>query len=127
MDLPPLLWGTGGEKPPDGGLGANPKAVERASARRGVGQPPHAGSSETGNRASIRTCSGRGVVEFRVHDLIQCSLWLGKGGMLLSCSRTQWPLGQLLTAHRSHPKVAVLTLHRSHPESSKLFHRWENL
>jgi hypothetical protein len=79
---------------------------------------------ETGNRASIRTCSGRGVVGFRVHDLIQCFHFVHgeKDEMLLSCSRTGLALTLLLTAHRSHLKVVVLTHHRSHLKSSKLFH-----
>ena len=59
-DLPPLPWGTGGEKPPDGGLGANPIAVERASARRGLGwQTPYGLQIETEDLASIRTLGGR--------------------------------------------------------------------
>ncbi len=83
---------------------------------------------ETGNRASIRTCSGLGVVGFRVHDLIQCfRFFRGKWDeMLLSCSRIGSVFRSMLTAHRSHLKTFLLTLHRSHLKSSKLFHLGEN-
>ena len=125
---PPAPLGDGRGEAPGWGFGGDAIAVERASARRGVGRLPHGGSSETGNRASIRTCSGRCVAGGRVHDLIQCFRVAGeKGGMLLSCSRTWWPLERLRVLVRRHPAVTtVLTHHRSHPESSKLFHLGEN-
>ena len=39
--LPPPPLGDGRGEVPGGDLGANPIAVERASARRGVGRQPH--------------------------------------------------------------------------------------
>jgi hypothetical protein len=45
--LPPLPWGTGGEKPPDGGLGVNPKAVELAQLGGVRGGNPGEGKEET--------------------------------------------------------------------------------
>ena len=57
-------------------------AVERASARRGLGRQPHIlwQDGETGNRASIRTCWGQGIVGFPVHDSIQVSVFKAPHG-----------------------------------------------
>jgi hypothetical protein len=65
-------------------------AVELAQLGGVWGGNPTGSGYETGNRASIRTCSGLGVVGFRVHDLIQCFHFVQgkKDEMLLSCSRT---------------------------------------
>jgi len=74
-----------GEKPPDGGLGANPNAVERASARRGAGRQPRACSLSRKQwiQTSIRTRAGDGSVALKgaVHVLIRCfhDCYLGKG------------------------------------------------
>lgn len=77
---PPAPLGDGRGEAPGRGFGGEPNRGRAGVRSAGCGAAaPHACDVETGNRASIRTCSGRGVVGFRVHDLIQCSLWLGKG------------------------------------------------
>jgi hypothetical protein len=81
--IPPLPWGTGGEKPPDGGLGANPFAVERASARRGAGRQPRACAGNSGVRLPSALVPATAWVAFggAVHVLIRCfhDCDLGKG------------------------------------------------
>ena len=120
-NLPRSPGGREGRSPRRGFRG-DPFAVERASARRGVGRQPHVALMKQGIGlpfALVRdgVLSGSGcMIRFK----FPCG-W-GKGWDAAILFRTSAFLAGMQTWIRSHPKVAVLARHRSHPKSSKLFH-----
>lgn len=123
-DLPPAPLGDGRGEVPGGDLGANTFAVERASARRGVGQPPHVVLMKQGiglPYALVRRLRCCRIPGARFDSMFPFRSW-EKDEMLLSCSRTYLALPLMQTWVHSHLKVTVLTRRRIHLKSSKLFH-----